>query len=67
MKIFAIALAKQAPSAEPILLTSAFELSSFGFFQRGGAQEVMTFGIRTLAKRTQPGVRQTVQLQGRYL
>jgi len=46
---------------EPTLLTSAYELSSFNFFQRSGVQQMLTFFGRTFAKRTDPGARQTIK------
>jgi synaptobrevin family protein YKT6 len=46
---------------EPILLAGASDLSSFGFFQRGGVAEFITFISRTLAKRVEEGTRQQVE------
>ncbi|KAH3762774.1 synaptobrevin-like YKT6 [Pelomyxa schiedti] len=51
-----------------ILLASAFELSSFGFFQRGTVKEICTFGCRQVASRAGPGQREIVRLSdGSYL
>eukprot|EP00736_Rhodelphis_marinus_P006683 Rmarinus@m.27264 len=61
MKIVALALAHHQGSNDPVLLTSAFELSSFGFFQRGSVQQMCTFFCRTFVKQTQPGQRQSVK------
>jgi synaptobrevin homolog YKT6 len=46
---------------DPTLLGMAADLSTFGYFQRGSVKEMITFVGRTVAKRTQPGQRQTVQ------
>jgi synaptobrevin family protein YKT6 len=46
------------------MITQACELSSFGFFQRGTVKEMITFFDKTIAKRTQPGQRQSVQNEG---
>ena len=46
---------------EPVTLSAQFELSSFGFFQRSGVQQMLTFFSRTFAKRTAAGQRQTIQ------
>ncbi|KAL0024587.1 hypothetical protein WJX77_000587 [Trebouxia sp. C0004] len=42
------------------------DLSSFGFFQRNTVKEMLTFLSRTVAKRTQPGQRQSVQQEEYY-
>jgi hypothetical protein len=49
---------------DPIMLIQACELSSFGFFQRGSVREMITFFNKTIAKRTAPGQRQSVQNEG---
>lgn len=62
MKVFAIALLKPvAGLPEPVFLSRELELSSFGFFERSGAQQVLTFACRTVCGRTPPGTRQSVQ------
>eukprot|EP00567_Pseudictyota_dubia_P018588 CAMPEP_0197433758 /NCGR_PEP_ID=MMETSP1175-20131217/1577_1 /TAXON_ID=1003142 /ORGANISM="Triceratium dubium, Strain CCMP147" /LENGTH=201 /DNA_ID=CAMNT_0042962237 /DNA_START=81 /DNA_END=686 /DNA_ORIENTATION=+ len=45
---------------DPIPLCMACELSSFGFFQRQGVKEMLTFFSKTFTKRTQPGQRQSI-------
>jgi len=45
------------------ILCSEFDLSSFGFFQRGSVQEFMVFFSKTLAERTPAGTRQSVKEQ----
>jgi len=62
MKVTAVLVFKwNGAAAEPTLLGSASELSSFGFFQRGTVQEMLIFVSRTVGKKTQPGQRQTVE------
>merc|ERR1712139_459668 len=51
--------------AQPILLSSAAELSSFGYFQRSSIKEMMVFFSRTLAQQhVAPGQRITVKHEG---
>ncbi|XP_026435349.1 VAMP-like protein YKT61 [Papaver somniferum] len=45
----------------PIILANACDVSQFGYFQRTGVREFIVFVGRTLAKRTPPGQRQSVQ------
>jgi len=45
---------------EPIPVTAATDLSSFGYFQRQGVKEMLTFFSKTFTKRTQPGQRQSI-------
>lgn len=47
-------------------LSSAADLSSFGYFQRGSVQEFMTFFSKTVAERTRPGQRQSIE-ENNYL
>ncbi|KAI7906032.1 Longin-like domain-containing protein [Cokeromyces recurvatus] len=60
MKLYSILiLRKDADKAK--ILASQFDLSSFGYFQRGSVQEFMNFSATTIAERTQPGQRQSVE------
>ena len=61
MKLTAILLLKWNGDGDPYILGQAGDLSSFGFFQRGAVKEMISFVGRTVAKRTQPGQRQSVQ------
>ncbi|GMI43917.1 hypothetical protein TrCOL_g13376 [Triparma columacea] len=62
VKIVGISILKGgALIADPIVLSRADDLSSFGFFQRQGVKEMLTFFSKTFTKRTQPGQRQSVQ------
>ncbi|KAE8257380.1 hypothetical protein A4X13_0g2391 [Tilletia indica] len=47
--------------ASAVSLVGAWELGSFSFFQRGTVQDVITFMSKTVAERTQPTQRQSVQ------
>ena len=54
-----------APGKEgPIILTSAAELSSFGYFQRSSIKEMFLFFSRTFAKNVSPGQRTSVKHEG---
>lgn len=63
MKLFALLIFRHHhPSgAAPYLVASAFDLSSFGYFQKGPAREFITFLSRTVAQRTDPGTRVQVE------
>ena len=68
MKLLSIAVLRYNPDIpEPVMLVQAVELSSFGFFQRGTVKEMMTFFNKTIAKRTPPGQRQSVQHEEHYV
>jgi synaptobrevin homolog YKT6 len=68
MKLLGIGILRHnADTEEPILLSQACELSNFGFFQRGSVKEMVVFFSKTIAKRTPPGQRQSVQNEGTYV
>lgn len=61
MKVLDISILRMsAGSEDPIPLVAASELSSFGYFQRQGVKEMLTFFSKTFTKRTQPGQRQSI-------
>lgn len=61
MKIFAFTIMSWREGlAQPIMLSNAFDLSSFGYFQRGSVREFIVFFCRTLLARTSRGQRQSV-------
>ncbi|ORX44927.1 snare-like protein [Hesseltinella vesiculosa] len=60
MKLFSISVLKKDPSSASIL-TSQYDLSSFGYFQRGSVKEFMDFTSVTIAERTSTGQRQSVE------
>lgn len=49
---------------DPLVLANATDVSHFGFFQRPAAREFILFVGRTVARRTPPSQRQSVQHQG---
>ncbi|KAL3533147.1 hypothetical protein ACH5RR_006668 [Cinchona calisaya] len=63
MKITALMVLKCGPdeSKDPVILANAYDVSNFGFFQRSSVKEFITFVGRTVAKRTLPSQRQSVQ------
>lgn len=62
MKLLGISILRfNADVQEPVMLTQACELSSFGFFQRGTVKEMITFFNKLITKKTPPGQRQSVQ------
>ncbi|KAG6873698.1 hypothetical protein C0995_012160 [Termitomyces sp. Mi166 len=61
MKIFSISVILAPPSGASVVLSSASDLSSFSFYQKGSVGEFMTFFSRTVAERTPQGQRQSVQ------
>jgi len=63
MKALSIMVFRWLPEKGPILLSSAFELSSFGYFQRGSVKEVATFVSREVVSRATEGQRQSVTHQ----
>lgn len=48
-----------------VWLKSAYDLSSFGFFQRGSVQEFMAFVSKTIVERTSTAARQSVKEGGK--
>lgn len=61
MKVVGIAILRTGSDIpDPISLTSASDLSSYGFFQRQGVKEMLTFFSKTFSKRTAPGQRQSI-------
>ena len=66
MKLTAVSILKWNGEKDAFLLGIAADLSSFGYFQRSTVKEMLTFLSRTVAKRTQPGQRQSVQQEEYY-
>lgn len=61
MKIYSLSV-MHAPSTGPcVVLATANDLSSFSFYQRGTAAEFMPFFSKTVAERSPPGQRQSIQ------
>lgn len=63
MKVYSISVLLAAPGESAVALSTASDLSSFSFYQRGSVGEFMTFLSKTVAERTPQGQRQTVQEQ----
>jgi synaptobrevin family protein YKT6 len=62
MKITALLVLK-CPSgdSDPVILANATDVTHFGYFQRPSAREFIVFVARTLARRTPPDQRHSVQ------
>ncbi len=61
MKVFSISVILAPPSGSCTVLSSANDLSSYSFYQKGSVGEFMTFFSRTVAERTAQGQRQSIQ------
>ncbi|XP_040997785.1 VAMP-like protein YKT61 [Juglans microcarpa x Juglans regia] len=62
MKITALLVLKCTPEgSDPVILANATDVSHFGYFQRSSVKEFIVFVSRTVAKRTLPSQRQSVQ------
>lgn len=60
MKVVSITILRTTPNADPTPISMACDLSSYGFFQRQGVKEMLTFFSKTFTKRTEPGQRQSI-------
>lgn len=64
-KVVGIAIVRTGSELnEPIPITTANDLASFGYFQRQTVKEMITFLTKTFIKRTEPGQRQSVTHEG---
>mmetsp|Transcript_30959 Transcript_30959/g.75728 ORF Transcript_30959/g.75728 Transcript_30959/m.75728 type:complete len:202 (-) Transcript_30959:320-925(-) len=62
MKILGLFVCRALPSdAEAVVLSSAYHLSDFSYFQRGSIKEFAGFFAKTLAKRVPLGQRSSVE------
>ncbi|KAI0700670.1 snare protein YKT6 [Cerioporus squamosus] len=61
MKIFSLAVVLTPPNGSAVILSSASDLSSFSFYQRGSVAEFMSFFTKTVSERTPQGQRSSVQ------
>ncbi|EJF61544.1 snare protein YKT6 [Dichomitus squalens] len=61
MKIYSLAVVLAPPNKSAVVLSSASDLSSFSFYQRGSITEFMSFFTKTVAERTPQGQRQSIQ------
>mmetsp|Transcript_18545 Transcript_18545/g.27138 ORF Transcript_18545/g.27138 Transcript_18545/m.27138 type:complete len:201 (+) Transcript_18545:183-785(+) len=65
MKVVGLSILRTGNDLEdPVPITMACELSSYGYFQRQGVKEMITFFSKTFTKRTQAGQRQSVSHEG---
>jgi|Transcript_21083 synaptobrevin family protein YKT6 len=60
MKVVGITILRTGVTEDPEPLSMACDLSSYGFFQRQGVKEMLTFFSKTFTKRTEPGQRQSI-------
>ncbi|CAN6625652.1 hypothetical protein TRVA0_010S01926 [Trichomonascus vanleenenianus] len=67
MKLYYIGVLKTTGDQDAIELTSARDLSSFSFFERSSVGQFMTFFSTTVAGRTKPGQRQSVEEGNTYI
>lgn len=65
MKLFALQVLYKC-DPKPKILKSAYELSSFGFFQRGSVQEFLEFTAKLVCERTETCSRSAVQERGLF-
>jgi len=63
MKLLSIGILR-VNDTEAIILSQAQDVNSFGYFQRSGVREMITFFSKTFVKRTKPGQRQSIQHEG---
>mmetsp|Transcript_21345 Transcript_21345/g.52643 ORF Transcript_21345/g.52643 Transcript_21345/m.52643 type:complete len:264 (+) Transcript_21345:103-894(+) len=68
VKLMFSAIYTQPPvGQDPVMLTVASDMTSFGYFQRGSVLEMCTFFGRQFAKAAQPGTRSSVKHEGERL
>ncbi|XP_063241644.1 synaptobrevin homolog YKT6 [Bacillus rossius redtenbacheri] len=65
VKIFALNVLYKGPNSA-VWLKTAYDLTSFNFFQRSSIQEFMAFVSKTIVERTQTAARQSVK-EGEYM
>nr|CAG4649710.1 EOG090X0E6P [Scapholeberis mucronata]SVE93898.1 EOG090X0E6P [Scapholeberis mucronata] len=66
VKLYSLAVLFRKDNGPPQLLKAAYDLASFGFFQRSSIQEFMAFTTKILTERTQAASRQSVK-QNEYM
>ncbi|KAH8109422.1 snare protein YKT6 [Phellopilus nigrolimitatus] len=60
MRIYALSVLEVPPNGSATALSSAQDLSSFSFYQRGTVREFLSFFTRTVAERIPQGQRESV-------
>ncbi|XP_060578846.1 synaptobrevin homolog YKT6-like [Ruditapes philippinarum] len=63
MKLYSLSILYRVGDGKANRLVSAYELSSFGFFQRSSVKEFMNFSTKILVERTSPSCRSSVKEQ----
>lgn len=64
MKVLAIAVLRYTrDTSEPVVLSQAQDLSGFGFFEKRGVREMLTFFSKTVIQRIKAGQRITVDME----
>ena len=63
VKLYSLSVLFKGPNSA-VCLKSAYDLSAFGYFQRGSVQEFMGFVSKTIVERTQIAARQSVKEGG---
>lgn len=61
MKIFSISVVLAPHTGASVVLSTASDLSSFSFYQRGSVGEFLSFFTKTVAERTAQTQRQSIQ------
>lgn len=61
MKVYSLSIILSPPGQSSTTLSTADDLSSFSFYQRGSVKEFITFFSKTIAERTPQGQRSSVQ------
>jgi synaptobrevin family protein YKT6 len=61
MKLYSLSIVQATPDGPSTILSTAQDLSSFSFYQRGSVGEFMGFFTKTVVERTAQGGRQSVQ------
>lgn len=64
VKLYSLVVLFKKDSNSPQLLRAAYDLTSFGFFQRSSVQEFMGFTAKILTERTQSAARQSIKQAG---
>ena len=62
-KLLSLTIFKTADGQKPVMLSSALDVSSFGWMERSGVGEFLVFASRTLAERVGPGLSSVMQEQ----
>jgi synaptobrevin family protein YKT6 len=64
VKLYAVSVLFKGPN-NAVWLKSAYDLSTFSYFQKNSVQEFMAFVSKTIVERTQTAARQSVKEGGK--